>query len=392
MPLLPRPSPQPSNIMREPIDPYWWTFALTSLVQFFLFLRRLYRGIRNDELTRTIAEQHGVYETLVCAVVEQESAWDTHAIRYEPKFRAHYVASLGLPPPEEIARSISWGLMQVMGQVAREHGFSGKFLSALSDPSVGIAMGCEVLGAKISAAGNEIWRALELWNGGANPDYAAQVTARSTLQIIQTDDLDTHGLAHLVDFWRALSMAADDTPAARARPDEFRRPALTTARVSAILHSHFEERLSHENESPFFASLGWVALLGLAILAQLLIVVVAHAASVTLAWSFDYTVDPACSSTLTKNCVTGFECGTTPDGGKTLVKIGVAANPATTAASGPTNVTVQFTQGPPYGAVVYYARTMGLDGNGNVVYSSVDLAASVQMVPASPTNVAIAVK
>lgn len=129
-------------------------------------------------LARTIAERHGVDETLVCAVVEQESAWDTHAMRYEPGFRAHYVAPLGLPPTEEIARSISWGLMQVMGQVARERGFTGKFLSALSDPNVGIAIGCEVLGAKISAASNDIWRALELWNGGANPDYSAQVIAR----------------------------------------------------------------------------------------------------------------------------------------------------------------------------------------------------------------------
>lgn len=56
MPLLPRPSPQPPNIMREPIDPYWWTFALTSLVQFFLFLRWLYRRIRNDEMTRVFVE------------------------------------------------------------------------------------------------------------------------------------------------------------------------------------------------------------------------------------------------------------------------------------------------------------------------------------------------
>ncbi|MFY9805113.1 MAG: transglycosylase SLT domain-containing protein [Candidatus Acidiferrales bacterium] len=129
-------------------------------------------------LARSIADQHGLDETLVCAVVEQESAWDTHAMRYEPGFRMRYVAPLRLPPTEEIARSISWGLMQVMGQVAREYGFSGKFLSSLSDPSAGIAMGCEVLASKISAAGNDIWRALELWNGGANADYAAQVIKR----------------------------------------------------------------------------------------------------------------------------------------------------------------------------------------------------------------------
>jgi hypothetical protein len=89
---------------------------------------------------------------LVCAVVEQESAWDAHAIRYEPAFRTRYVAPLGLPPTEEVARSISWGLMQVMGQVAREHGFSGKFLSALCEPAAGLDIGCAVLASKLVAA------------------------------------------------------------------------------------------------------------------------------------------------------------------------------------------------------------------------------------------------
>jgi hypothetical protein len=153
-----------------------------------------------------------------------------------------------------------------------------------------------------------------------------------------------------------------------------------------------KEKFPMKTQRTIFRRFGGVALLGLAILAQLLIVVVAHAASITLAWSFDYTVDPACSTTVTKNCVTGFEYGTTPDGGKTLVKTGVAANPATMAASGPTNVTAQFTQGPPYGAVVYYARTMGLDANGNVVYSAVAVAPSVQVTPAAPSNLAVTVK
>ena len=129
-------------------------------------------------LARTIAPKHALDAALVCAVVEQESAWDAHAIRYEPGFRARYVAPLGLPPTEEVARSISWGLMQVMGQVAREHGFSGKFLSALCDPAAGLDIGCTVLASKLSAAGNDVARALELWNGGANADYASQVLAR----------------------------------------------------------------------------------------------------------------------------------------------------------------------------------------------------------------------
>jgi len=129
-------------------------------------------------LARAAAAKHALDPSLVCAVIEQESAWDPHAIRYEPAFRARYVAPLRLPPTEEVARSISWGLLQVMGQVAREHGFRGKFLSALCDPAAGLDIGCAVLASKLAAAGGELARALELWNGGANPGYAAQVLAR----------------------------------------------------------------------------------------------------------------------------------------------------------------------------------------------------------------------
>lgn len=129
-------------------------------------------------LARTIASAHGLDPALICAVIEQESAWDAHAIRYEPGFRARYVAPLELPPTEEIARSISWGLMQLMGQVGREHGFQRPFLSALCDPSAGLTFGCIVLAAKIAAAGGDVARGLADWNGGGNPDYAAQVLAR----------------------------------------------------------------------------------------------------------------------------------------------------------------------------------------------------------------------
>jgi hypothetical protein len=45
-----------TTFMRELIDPCWWTVALTSLVQFVLFLRWLYRRNRNDEMTRTFVE------------------------------------------------------------------------------------------------------------------------------------------------------------------------------------------------------------------------------------------------------------------------------------------------------------------------------------------------
>ena len=75
---------------------------------------------------------------LVCAVVEQESAWNPWAMRYEPLFFSKYVAGLytnnKISATEAYARGFSWGLMQVMGQVAREAGFDSLFLAALCDP------------------------------------------------------------------------------------------------------------------------------------------------------------------------------------------------------------------------------------------------------------------
>jgi soluble lytic murein transglycosylase-like protein len=129
-------------------------------------------------LAHAAAKNHALDPALVCAVVEQESAWDPHAIRYEPAFRMRYVAPLGLSATEEIARSISWGLMQLMGQLARERGFTGHFLSALCDPTAGLDVGCLVLASKLSAAGGEVAQALALWNGGASATYAPDVLAR----------------------------------------------------------------------------------------------------------------------------------------------------------------------------------------------------------------------
>lgn len=99
-------------------------------------------------------------------------------MRYEPLFRERYVRHLRLTPTEEIARSTSWGLMQVMGQVAREHGFEGEFLCEICSPSVGIQIGCIVLANKVECAGGDVRKALLLWNGGDGADYPDRVLAK----------------------------------------------------------------------------------------------------------------------------------------------------------------------------------------------------------------------
>jgi soluble lytic murein transglycosylase-like protein len=133
-------------------------------------------------LAREVAAKHGLDPQLVCSVVEQESAWDTFAVRYEPAFFAKYVAPLytnnKVSVTEAYARSVSWGLMQVMGEVARERGFAGNFLSSLCDPATGLEYGCRHLASRLAIAKGDVTKALLLWNGGGNPNYASEVLAR----------------------------------------------------------------------------------------------------------------------------------------------------------------------------------------------------------------------
>jgi soluble lytic murein transglycosylase-like protein len=134
------------------------------------------------ELARTIALSQGLDPVLVMAVVEQESMWNPWAMRYEPEFMAKYVEPLytnnKISASEAYARAFSWGLMQVMGQVAREQGYDRPFLSSLCDPEQGLTVGCQVLKKKLAMAGGDLVRGLLYWNGGANPLYPEQVLAR----------------------------------------------------------------------------------------------------------------------------------------------------------------------------------------------------------------------
>src|SRR5262252_6698960 len=114
-------------------------------------------------LARKAAASQSLDPALVCAVVEQESGWNPWAMRYEPAFFSKYVAQLytnnKISATEAYARGFSWGLMQVMGQVAREAGYSEPFLSSLCDPSDALEIGCKVLRKKFDTANAEAARA-----------------------------------------------------------------------------------------------------------------------------------------------------------------------------------------------------------------------------------------
>ena len=130
-------------------------------------------------LAKKWAPKYGLDPYLVCAVIEQESGWNPWAVRFEPGFLARYVKPVNplLPTTQEITRACSFGLMQVMGEVALECGFVLKFLTELCDPDCGVDFGCRKL-QKCFLLHGEAEGALLEYNGGGNPDYARQVLAR----------------------------------------------------------------------------------------------------------------------------------------------------------------------------------------------------------------------
>lgn len=84
---------------------------------------------------------------LVMAIAQAESALNPHTVRFEPGWTYQYRVSefaKNLKITRETEKTLqmfSWGLMQIMGTVAREEGFD-KLLTELTNPSYNIIIGC----------------------------------------------------------------------------------------------------------------------------------------------------------------------------------------------------------------------------------------------------------
>lgn len=126
------------------------------------------------------ANKHGLDVMLVAAVCFQESGGDTWASRVEFKRLGKAFASRWkyywrvkefakavnvTEITETVHQATSWGLMQCMGTVAREHGFK-EDLPKLCKPSVGLEYGCIHLKSKITRWGS-IESGLAAYNAGS---------------------------------------------------------------------------------------------------------------------------------------------------------------------------------------------------------------------------------
>ena len=120
--------------------------------------------------------------SIVRGIVCTESSGNPEAARREPEFYDRYIKTTW---PGDWGRATSWGLMQIMGQVARERGFRGDF-SELLQPEVGLYWGCRQLavlkeryfkkhgGAGVIAAYNQ-GNARKIGNHFANQPYVYKV-------------------------------------------------------------------------------------------------------------------------------------------------------------------------------------------------------------------------
>lgn len=135
---------------------------------------------------------------LVAAQVQVESGADAWAWNPEPRYRyfwdvknnrafravtdaeigsevppSDFRCLAGDPDQEWWGQQASWGLLQLMGAVARENGFTGNYLTELCDPVVNLSIGCNHLSELILWAKGNVPQALAAYNGGKGGNSVA---------------------------------------------------------------------------------------------------------------------------------------------------------------------------------------------------------------------------
>lgn len=122
------------------------------------------------DLIKAAADAHDLPFDLVAAICYVESAFNSNAIRFEPGWRWFLSPKTWsrrvktTERTERVGQAISWGLMQVMGTVARERGFKGAF-PELCRPEIGLEYGCRHLVWNIQRWGLT-WDAIMAYNAG----------------------------------------------------------------------------------------------------------------------------------------------------------------------------------------------------------------------------------
>lgn len=120
----------------------------------------------------TASSLHKLDARLIAAIVQTESAGRIYVTRYEPAYRythneAVFASGCGTTTEtERIHQMTSWGLMQIMGGVLREHGFKNNMPQAL-DPETNLNYGCKHFIRMLKQNKNNIVDAIASYNAGS---------------------------------------------------------------------------------------------------------------------------------------------------------------------------------------------------------------------------------
>jgi soluble lytic murein transglycosylase-like protein len=125
------------------------------------------------------AKAHSLPPALIAAVIQEESRFDQWATRAEPRYykngnvrraamrwtRAHPGGPTSFT--EFADRSRSYGLMQIMGETAREQGFTQPYLAALYIPDNAIEHGAVLMRRLLTRYNNDTLAAISAYNQGS---------------------------------------------------------------------------------------------------------------------------------------------------------------------------------------------------------------------------------
>lgn len=146
-----------------------------------------------QQLVTAEASRHGLRPAWVLGIVTVESGGEADAWNPEPRYRYLWDLRAGKPfraltpeenvsetPPKDFAaprgidpdaewwgQQASWGLMQVMGAVARELGYTGRHMPGLCRPEIGVRYGCRHLAALLRRHGSKLELAVAAYNAGS---------------------------------------------------------------------------------------------------------------------------------------------------------------------------------------------------------------------------------
>lgn len=143
----------------------------------------------------SLSKKYQINPKIVGAVVMQESAGNACASRYEMDYKWLFKPEIyaGINKITRITETnqqkTSWGLMQIMGAVAREHGYNGPLVS-LCDIEVNLEYGIKHLISLKKRFGENISDVLAAYNAGSprrneSGDYVNQYYVNKVLKYIE---------------------------------------------------------------------------------------------------------------------------------------------------------------------------------------------------------------